>query len=314
MPLSFNFEGPEAKQERELRNKLIQLNIQKNDPQYQAQQLDQIAQTLKDPSATIGQKAVAYRLAGEYGGTREVEGLGNVPTIISNDEAKQAAAASLQQGAQSLAQLNSLISGYEQNGNIELANAYKALRDERYKTASKSIQELPIKNSEELVLQKNLISSAQKALDKANESSLRYGPLMGRVQSGLSTFYPENSKDYVDMYQNYNAAKNNYTRLLAGQNVSGQELNRMLLEIGDPTSNDFPYKLQNFVNQQKQTYSDKIQAWRQNGFKVPESLLKLSDESDSGQQATKQQAQQPGKSLTLNYVIDPSTGKLVPAK
>jgi len=315
MGLSFNFEGPETKklreseaQERALRSRLVQLAIDKEDPIKRGEAIDASLQVLQDQNATIGQKAAAYARAGELGGTRQVEGVGAVPTVVPEDQVNDLMTRRTQMGAQRLAAINQQIDQYDQVGDKYNADAYRTMRDLQFKNAKDNFKKLPIKQADDLVEYKNLVELGSKALETTNENL--YGPVSGRIEAGKSYFGM--SPDFTTMNQAYAGVRDQILKARSGAQVTDQEAKRFLQEIGDPYTGDYKQRLELFTAQRKREYLDKLQAYQEAGFEIPKSL-QIGKGSDAGV-AQPGQAAQGATGVVGKYTTDPATGKVIRVK
>ena len=315
MGLSFNIEGPETKkireseaQERALRSRLVQLAIDKEDPIKRGEAIDASLQVLQDQNATIGQKAAAYARAGELGGTRQVEGVGAVPTVVPEDQVNDLMARRTQMGAQRLASINQQIDQYEQVGDKYNADAYRTMRDLQFKNAKDNFKKLPIKQADDLVEYKNLVELGSKALETANENL--YGPVSGRIEAGKSYFGM--SPDFTTMNQAYAGVRDQILKARSGAQVTDEEAKRFLQEIGDPYTGDYKQRLELFTAQRKREYLDKLQAYQEAGFEIPKSL-QIGKGSDVGV-AQPGQTAQGATGVVGKYTTDPATGKVMRVK
>ena len=315
MGLSFNFEGPETKklreseaQERALRSRLVQLAIDKEDPIKRGEAIDASLQILQDPNATTGQKAAAYTRAGELGGTRQVEGIGAVPTVIPEEQVNDVMTRRTQMGAQRLASINQQIDQADQAGDKYGADALRSMRDIQFKNAKENFKKLPIKQAEDLVEFKNLVQLGSKALETTSENL--YGPISGRIEAGKS--YLGMSPDFTTMNQAYAGVRNQILKARAGANVTPSESERFLQEIGDPYTGDYKQRLESFTSQRRREYLEKLQAYQEAGFDIPQSL-QISGGSDAGT-AQPSQAAKGATGVVGKYATDPATGKVIRVK
>ena len=315
MGLSFNIEGPETKklreadmQERALRSRLVQLAIDKEDPIKRGEAIDASLQVLQDPNATTGQKAAAYARAGELGGTRQVEGIGAIPTVIPEEQVNDVMTRRTQMGAQRLAKINQDIDLADQAGDKYGADALRSMRDIQFKNAKENFKKLPIKQAEDLVEFKNLVQLGTKALETTSENL--YGPISGRIEAGKS--YLGMSPDFTTMNQAYAGVRNQILKARAGAAVTPSEAERFLQEIGDPYTGDYKQRLESFSSQRRREYLDKLQAYQEAGFDIPQSL-QIGAGSDAG--ATQQgQTAKGATGVVGKYTTDPATGKVIRVK
>lgn len=313
MPISFNIEGPETKrlreaemQERQLRTRMLQMAIEKEDPTTRGASLDAAMATMQDPNATTGQQAAAYARAGELGGTRQVEGLGAVPTIIPEDQVNDIMSRRTQMGAQRLANINQQIDQARQSGDTYGATALEEMRNIQFKSAKENFKKLPIKQAEELVEFKNLVQLGVKAVETTQEDL--YGPIRGRIEAGKTIF--GGSPDFTTMNQSYAGVRNQILKARSGAAVTPQEATRFLEEIGDVYQGDYKQRLELFTTQRRGEYLNKLQAYQEAGFDIPRSL-------QLGQ-VTDDVAGQPAGGASVgtvgSYKIDPASGKAVRTK
>ena len=315
MGLSFNFEGPQTKklreaemQERELRTKMLRMAVEKEDPATRGAAIDASLQVLQDPNATTGQKAAAYTRAGELGGTRQVEGIGAVPTVIPEEQVNDVMTRRTQMGAQRLASINQQIDQADQAGDKYGADALRAMRDIQFKNAKENFKKLPIKQAEDLVEFKNLVQLGSKALETTSENL--YGPVSGRIEAGKS--YLGMSPDFTTMNQAYAGVRNQILKARAGAAVTPSEAERFLQEIGDPYTGDYKQRLESFSSQRRKEYLDKLQAYQEAGFDIPQSL-QIGGGTETG---TAQPSQTPKGATAVvgKYTTDPATGKVILVK
>ena len=318
MGLSFNIEGPETKklreadmQERELRTKMLRMAVEKEDPTTRGAAIDASLQIMQDPNATTGQRAAAYARTGELGGTRQVEGIGAVPTVVPEDQVNDLMTRRTQMGAQRLASINQQIDQYEQAGDKYNADAYRTMRDIQFKNAKDNFKKLPIKQAEDLVEFKNLVELGSKAFGATSENL--YGPVSGRIEAGKS--YIGKSPDFTTMNQAYAGVRNQILKARAGSAVTPSEAVRFLEEIGDPYTGDYAQRLETFTAQRRKEYLDKLQTYQEAGFDIPPSL-QFGKGSDTGTTQQSQQGQQAqgATSVVGKYMTDPATGKVMRVK
>ncbi|NCX94132.1 MAG: hypothetical protein EBX40_05615 [Gammaproteobacteria bacterium] len=93
MPFQFNIEGPETKKQRELQMqnaelnaRILQRSLEKEDPMVRGKQIDESLAIFNDPNSTQGQKSAAWARLNELSGSRMVEGFGQVPLAIPQNE------------------------------------------------------------------------------------------------------------------------------------------------------------------------------------------------------------------------------------
>jgi hypothetical protein len=265
-------------------------------------------QILQDPNATTGQKAAAYTRAGELGGTRQVEGIGAVPTVIPEEQVNDVMTRRTQMGAQRLASINQQIDQADQAGDKYGADALRSMRDIQFKNAKENFKKLPIKQAEDLVEFKNLVQLGSKALETTSENL--YGPISGRIEAGKS--YLGMSPDFTTMNQAYAGVRNQILKARAGAAVTPSEAERFLQEIGDPYTGDYKQRLESFSSQRRREYLDKLQAYQEAGFDIPQSL-QIGVGSDAG--ATQQGQTAKGATGAVGkYTTDPATGKIIRVK
>jgi hypothetical protein len=275
--LNFNFEGPEAKKERELRQRLTDLSVRQMQsdprtmtPEEQGTTADQEYAIYNDPNTSPGRRAVAMQRMGQIGGQVAVQGYGNVPAMFSHDDAMRIRQNQFETTAQALAYANQKIAEAQAAGNPALAQAYTVARDDSYKSAKDSMKKLPIKEIGELTDYKSLVDLGKTANESITSPSL-YGPYNGRVNPMLAatTGYP----DYTKMMQAFSGVNNQILKARSGGAVTDQEAARFQAEIGDPKSNDFPDRMQSFTAQRKREYLTKLQVLRDSGYEIPDTLL-----------------------------------------
>jgi hypothetical protein len=315
MGLSFNIEGPETKklrqadmQERELRTKMLRMAVEKEDPATRGAAIDASLQVLQDPNATTGQKAAAYTRAGELGGTRQVEGIGAVPTVIPEEQVNDVMTRRTQMGAQRLASINQQIDQADQAGDKYGADALRAMRDIQFKNAKENFKKLPIKQAEDLVEFKNLVQLGSKALETTSENL--YGPVSGRIEAGKS--YLGMSPDFTTMNQAYAGVRNQILKARAGAAVTPSESERFLQEIGDPYTGDYKQRLESFTSQRRKEYLEKLQAYQEAGFDIPQSL-QIGGGTETGI-AQPSQTPKGATGVVGKYTTDPATGKVIRVK
>ena len=305
MPFQFNIEGPETRkmreaemQERALRTRMMQMAIEKEDPEARAKAIDVELQAMQSPEAITGRRAAAYARLGELGGTRQVEGLGQIPTVIPEDQVNDILNRRTQMGAQRLAAINQQIDQAKQAGDMYSASALEAVRDMQFKNVKDNFKKLPIKQAEELVEYKNLVDLGTRAIEKTQPNL--YGPLEGRIQAGLAAF--GQSPDFTAMNQAYSGVRNQILKARAGAAVTPSEAERFLQEIGDPYAGDFAQRLETFTAQRRREYLDKLQAYQEAGFEIPRSLQM----GGVGEAATQDQEKPSTGGVIGKYTIDPS--------
>jgi len=290
--LSFNFEGPEAKKERELRQRLTDLSVRKMasdpqtmDPNERGNLIDQEQAIYNDPNATPGRRAVANQRMMEYGGMVNVPGLGNMPSVTTAEKVNQAMATKFETAAQGLAYANQRIAEAQAAGNQGLAQALTVARDDMYKSAKDNFKKLPIKEIGELTDFKSLVDLGSTAIGSITSENL-YGPVRGRVNPAIASTY--GYPDYTKMMQAFSGVNNQILKARSGGAVTDQEAERFRAEIGDPNSNDFPDRMKMFTAQRKREYLGKLQVLRDSGYDIPDTLLPddLRESIGSGKKAT----------------------------
>lgn len=277
MPFKFDIEGPETKAENELRRKLTDLSVRKlaadpqtMDPMARANIIDQEQAIYNDPNTTPGRRAVAGQRMMDYGGAVNVPGLGNIPAVTSPDAVSRAMASKFETAAQGLAYANQKIAEANASGNQQLAQALTVARDDMYKSAKDNFKKLPVKEINDLSEYKSLVDLGKTAIDSITGENL-YGPIMGRVNPLIASTsgYP----DYTKMMQAFSGVNNQILKARSGGAVTDDEAKRFQAEIGDPNANDFPDRMKAFTAQRKREYMTKLQAFRDSGFEIPDSLL-----------------------------------------
>jgi hypothetical protein len=312
MPFKFDIEGPETRKQRELdqrlrelQTKALQTQLEKEDTGLRGSAIDTELAALQDPNATTGRRAAAYARLGELGGTRQVEGLGAIPTVVPEEQVNEILNRRTQMGAQRLASINQQIDQAKQTGDMYSASALEAVRDLQFKNVKDNFKKLPIKQAEELVEYKNLVDLGSKAMETTSPNL--YGPIKGRVQAGMATF--GQSPDFTKMNQAYAGVRNQILKARAGAAVTPSESERFLQEIGDPYAGDFAQRLETFTSQRRKEYLDKLQAYQEAGFEIPRSL----QIGKIGDGETGQMQQAGGQRQVIKFVRD-SSGNLVPAR
>jgi len=275
--LSFNFEGPEAKKERELRQRLTDLSVKKlaadkdiMDADVRGSLIDQEQAIYNDPNTTPGRKAVANQRMMEYGGAVNVPGLGNMPSVTPAEKVNQAMATKFETAAQGLAYANQRIAEAQAAGNQGLAQALTVARDDMYKSAKVNFKKLPIKEIGELTDYKSLVDLGRTAINSITSENL-YGPVRGRVNPAIASTY--GYPDYTKMMQAFSGVNNQILKARSGGAVTDQEAERFRAEIGDPNSNDFPDRMNLFTAQRRREYLGKLQVLRDSGYDIPDTLL-----------------------------------------
>jgi hypothetical protein len=312
MPFKFDIEGPETKKQRELDQRLrelqtknLQMQLEREDPTSRGAAIDVELAALQDPNATTGRRAAAYARLGELGGTRQVEGIGAIPTVVPEEQVNEILNLRTQMGAQRLASINQQIDQAKQAGDMYSASGLEAMRDMQFKNVKDNFKKLPIKQVDELVEYKNLVDLGTKAIETTSPNL--YGPVAGRVQAGLAAF--GQSPDFTQMNQAYSGVRNQILKARAGAAVTPSEAERFLQEIGDPYAGDFAQRLETFTSQRRREYLEKLQAFQEAGFEIPRSL-QMGAISDEG---VRQQPQSVGQRQVIRFVRDAS-GNLVPAR
>lgn len=291
---------------RELQAKSLEANLLREDPEARARAIDAELMAMESPEASTGRKAAAYARLGELGGTRQVEGLGQVPTVIPEDQVNEILGRRTQMSAQRLAAVNQQIDQAKQNGDMYTASALEAVRDIQFKNVKDNFKKLPIKQAEELVEYKNLVDLGTKAVEKAKPNL--YGMIDAPIQAGLAAI--GQSPSFTEMNQAFSGVRNQILKARAGAAVTPSEAERFLQEIGNPYSGDFGQRLETFTAQRRKEYLDKLQAYQEAGFEIPKSLqIGVSEEVMQGGQAQPSTGGVIGK-----YIIDPTTGRGIRAK
>lgn len=311
MPFKFDIEGPETRKQRELDQRLRDIQIksaqallEKENPEMRATRLDQAAAVLQDPNATPGQFASAYQTAKELGGTRQVPGFGDVPLVMPEESLNQVLVKTFETNAQRLAYANRRIQEAEASGDRITADALRQQRDAFFKNADKNYKKPPIKTVEDLVEYKNLLNLANEAIELNN--SFYSGPVMGRVGAAMSSM--GYAPDYTKMNQAYAGIRNQILNKMAGTAVTEAEAQRLLDQIGNPMTGDYLQRLKLFSQQRRREYLDKLQAIQEAGFEIPPSL-----DLNSTRQ-TQNAPKETGGNVLGKYSIDPSTGQVIRAK
>lgn len=277
MPFKFDIEGPETKAENELRRKIADLTIRKlaadpqtMDPVSRANIVDQEQAIYNDPNTTPGRRAVAGQRMMDYGGSVSVPGLGNIPASTTAEAIDTAMAAKFESIGQRLAYANQKIAEANASGNPQLAQALVVARDAMYSSAKDNFKKLPIKEINDLSEYKSLVDLGKTAIDSITGEEL-YGPVRGRINPLIASTsgYP----DYTKMMQAFSGVNNQILKARSGGAVTDDEAKRFQAEIGDPTANDFPDRMKAFTAQRKREYMTKLQAFRDSGFEIPDSLL-----------------------------------------
>jgi len=291
---------------RELQAKSLEASLLKEDPEARARAIDAELMAMESPQASIGRKAAAYARLGELGGTRQVEGLGQVPTVIPEDQVNEILGRRTQMSAQRLAAVNQQIDQAKQNGDMYTASALEAVRDIQFKNVKDNFKKLPIKQAEELVEYKNLVDLGTKAVEKAKPNL--YGIIDAPIQAGLAAI--GKSPSFTEMNQAFSGVRNQILKARAGAAVTPSEAERFLQEIGNPYSGDFGQRLETFTAQRRKEYLDKLQAYQEAGFEIPKSLqIGVSEDATQGAPGQPSTGGVIGK-----YIIDPTTGRGIRAK
>jgi hypothetical protein len=274
---TFNIEGPKGKADRELREKLMELNVKKmamdKDIMDRAQRgnlIDEEQRIANDPNTTPGRRAVAQQTMMDYGGAVNVPGLGNIPAVTSADKIGEAKLNQFMSTAQQLDFANRQISDAQASGNQSLAQALTVARDDMYKSAKDNFKKLPIKEIGELTDYKSLVDLGATAIGSITSEDL-YGPVRGRVNPAIASTY--GYPDYTKMMQAFSGVNNQILKARSGGAVTDQEAERFRAEIGDPNSNDFPDRMKMFTAQRKREYLGKLQVLRDSGYDIPDTLL-----------------------------------------
>jgi len=317
MPFKFDIEGPETKAENELRRKLTDLSVRKlaadpqtMDPSTRASLIDQEQAIYNDPNTTPGRRAVASQRMMEYGGAVNVPGLGNIPSVTPAETVNQAMATKFETAARGLAYANQKIAEANASGNQALAQALTVARDDMYKSAKDNFKKLPVKEINDLSEYKSLVDLGKTANDAITDSGL-YGPIRGRINPIIASTsgYP----DYTKMMQAFSGVNNQILKARSGGAVTDQEALRFQNEIGDPNANDFPDRMRAFAAQRKREYLTKLQAFRDSGFEIPDTLLP--DEiratiSSGGKNSGKNENMAPSGKQVITTTID-ENGRIV---
>jgi hypothetical protein len=319
MGIQFNIEGPETKKQRELQMqnaelnaRILQRSLEKEDPMARGQQIDESLGILNDPESTQGQKSAAYARLGELGGTRMVEGVGQVPVAIPEQDVDQYLATRTESMANRLAAINQRIQDAKSQGNMALASALESTRDMQFKSAKENWKKLPIKSAEDLADIKSVIDLGQQALTAVRPDL--YGPIdapLGALGASVGM-----APDYTKMNQAFAGVRNQILKARSGGAVTPQEADRFIEEIGTPMAGDFGDRLQLFTVQRKGEYMNKLQALQDAGYEIPDSL-KFSTSRVGTQQGAQapagQGAGQAGERPRLKFVRD-AQGNYVPAQ
>jgi hypothetical protein len=294
---------------RELQARSLQMQLEREDTSARGSAIDAELMALQDPGASTGRKAAAYARLGELGGTRQVEGLGAIPTVVPEEQVNDILNRRTQMGAQRLASINQQIDQAKQAGDMYSASALEAVRDMQFKNVKDNFKKLPIKQAEELVEYKNLVDIGNKAIEVTSPNL--YGPVAGRVQAGLAAF--GQSPDFTQMNQAYSGVRNQILKARAGAAVTPSEAERFLQEIGDPYAGDYAQRLETFTSQRRKEYLDKLQAYQEAGFEIPRSLQMGAISDEGARQQQQPQAGGQSSGVVGRYSIDPS-GQVIRAK
>lgn len=316
MPFQFNIEGPETRKQRELQQRLqelqirgAQMQIEQQSPESRGRMIDESLSIMNDPNATIGQRAAAYQRVGELGGTRMVEGIGNVPNVFQDEQLDEILRRRTINTASRLTAVNRDIAALKAAGDVEGAASLEATRDMQFKNAKENFKKLPIRQAEDLADLKGIVELGQSASSYINSNPNLYGPFMGRAQAGMAAVGA--SPEYTQMSSMFSGVRNQILKARSGGAVTPQEADRFIEEIGSPTSGDFAQRMEFFSAQRRREYLDKLQAYREAGFEIPSSLMIGS--RDGAMAGGGAQAQQAGGRQVIKYTRD-AQGNLVPAR
>ena len=315
MPFKFDIEGPVTKKQRELDQRLrelqtrnLQMQLEREDPIARGNLIDQSLSILNDPNSSQGQKSAAYARLGELGGTRQVEGIGQVPVAIPQNEIDRNLYERTESMANRLEFVNQQIQDARAAGNMARAASLEAARDAQFKSAKENFKKLPIKSAEDLADMKSIIDLGQQAVGAISPNL--YGPIEGRVQAGMASLGM--SPDYTKMSQMFSGVRNQILKARSGGAVTPQEADRFIEEIGSPTSGDFGQRMEFFTQQRRREYLDKLQALQEAGYDIPDSL-KFSTSRGGTAQGAQATTEQAGGRQVIRYVRD-AQGNLVPAR
>lgn len=295
-------------QNAELNARILQRSLEREDPMVAGKAIDESLSILNDPNSTQGQKSAAYARLGQLGGTRQVEGVGQVPVAIPESEVDQYLANRTEAMTSRLAFMNQKIQDARASGDTARASALEAARDMQFKSAKENFKKLPIKSAEDLADMKSIIDLGQRVIGEISPNL--YGPIEGRIQAGMASLGM--SPDYTRMSQMFSGVKNQILKARSGGAVTPQEADRFMEEIGTPTSGDFGQRMEFFTQQRKREYVDKLQALQDAGYDIPDSLKFSTSRIGTAQGAQPQAGQADGRQV-IRYVRD-AQGNLVPAR
>ncbi len=319
MPFQFNIEGPETKKQREiqmqnaeLNARILQRSLEKEDPMVRGKQIDESLAIFNDPNSTQGQKSAAWARMNELSGSRMVEGFGQVPLAIPQNEVDRNLYERTEAMANRLEFMNQQIQEAKASGNMARAASLEQARDIQFKSAKENWKKLPIKSAEDLADIKSVIDLGQQALTAVRPDL--YGPIdapLGALGASVGM-----APDYTKMNQAFAGVRNQILKARSGGAVTPQEADRFIEEIGTPMAGDFGDRLQLFTVQRKGEYMNKLQALQDAGYEIPDSL-KFSTSRVGTQQGAQapagQGAGQAGERPRLKFVRD-AQGNYVPAQ
>jgi hypothetical protein len=319
MPFQFNIEGPETKKQRELQMqnaelnaRILQRSLEKEDPMVRGKQIDESLAIFNDPNSTQGQKSAAWARMNELSGSRMVEGFGQVPLAIPQNEVDRNLYERTEAMANRLEFMNQQIQEAKASGNMARAASLEQARDIQFKSAKENWKKLPIKSAEDLADIKSVIDLGQQALTAVRPDL--YGPIdapLGALGASVGM-----APDYTKMNQAFAGVRNQILKARSGGAVTPQEADRFIEEIGTPMAGDFGDRLQLFTVQRKGEYMNKLQALQDAGYEIPDSL-KFSTSRVGTQQGAQapagQGAGQAGERPRLKFVRD-AQGNYVPAQ
>jgi hypothetical protein len=319
MGIQFNIEGPETKKQRELQMqnaelnaRILQRSLEKEDPMVRGKQIDESLAIFNDPNSTQGQKSAAWARMNELSGSRMVEGFGQVPLAIPQNEVDRNLYERTEAMANRLEFMNQQIQEAKASGNMARAASLEQARDIQFKSAKENWKKLPIKSAEDLADIKSVIDLGQQALTAVRPDL--YGPIdapLGALGASVGM-----APDYTKMNQAFAGVRNQILKARSGGAVTPQEADRFIEEIGTPMAGDFGDRLQLFTVQRKGEYMNKLQALQDAGYEIPDSL-KFSTSRVGTQQGAQapagQGAGQAGERPRLKFVRD-AQGNYVPAQ
>jgi hypothetical protein len=275
MPFQFNIEGPETKKQRELQMqnaelnaRILQRSLEKEDPMVRGKQIDESLAIFNDPNSTQGQKSAAWARMNELSGSRMVEGFGQVPLAIPQNEVDRNLYERTEAMANRLEFMNQQIQEAKASGNMARAASLEQARDIQFKSAKENWKKLPIKSAEDLADIKSVIDLGQQALTAVRPDL--YGPIdapLGALGASVGM-----APDYTKMNQAFAGVRNQILKARSGGAVTPQEADRFIEEIGTPMAGDFGDRLQLFTVQRKGEYMNKLQALQDAGYEIPDSL------------------------------------------